>query len=424
MVYPLCNQHYLHLPNKHYFYANKNGSLKYLKIAVPLVFVLAFVWFVYAEFIRPVEITPLTESWEKVVPHQEIPKGLVSLSAKDCGVCHQAHYNEWKRSTHAMAWVDLQFQAELRKESSPFMCINCHTPLQNQQPFIIEGMEEGDIYRPVKKVNPLFDEALQQEGINCASCHVRDGHIIGKIGSDLAPHPVKVDPIHLSEQLCISCHNATAVLTPTLACSFETGDEWKAGPYFGKENCLSCHMQERIRPLVYGMPERTSHFHGFPGSGIPKFDTLTAESLDGMEIFTSKVENTFRKGEKIPFWVTVVNASAGHRLPTGDPERFYLIKMKFFDDQGTLVHQTKNRIGEHWEWHPEAKKISDNNLNPLESRKYSTAFIPEKMGQYTVKVEVTKHRMDEKTAAFNKLGKNYPLFIYVFEKEFNMTVTE
>ena len=124
-------------------------------------------------------IQPLTKSWEKVVPHQEVPEGLTSLSAEQCGACHQDHYKEWKQSTHAHAWTDLQFQAELKKESSPFMCINCHIPLQNQQEYIIDGLIDGDIYQPVKRKNPNFDLSLQQEGKNCASCHVRDNVIVG-----------------------------------------------------------------------------------------------------------------------------------------------------------------------------------------------------------------------------------------------------
>ncbi len=54
-------------------------------------------------------ILPLTKSWEKAVPNQEIPEGLTSLSSKHCGECHQHHYKEWKLSTHAHAWTDMQF---------------------------------------------------------------------------------------------------------------------------------------------------------------------------------------------------------------------------------------------------------------------------------------------------------------------------
>ena len=128
-------------------------------------------------------ILPLTKSWEKAIQHQEIPEGLTSISAKSCGVCHLKHYNEWKLSTHAHAWTDLQFQSELKKESSPFMCINCHIPLQNQQEYIVSGLIDGDIYKPVKTINPHFDQDLQLEGITCASCHVRNKAIIGPTGS-------------------------------------------------------------------------------------------------------------------------------------------------------------------------------------------------------------------------------------------------
>ena len=34
-------------------------------------------------------IMPLTKSWEKVVPNQEVPAGLVDLSAENCGVCQR-----------------------------------------------------------------------------------------------------------------------------------------------------------------------------------------------------------------------------------------------------------------------------------------------------------------------------------------------
>ena len=103
-----------------------------------LAFAVVFIMLYGQPQITP-EIVPLKETWEKVVSYQEVPEGLQSLSAKDCGVCHVQHYEEWKTSTHANAWTDLQFQAELEKEPSPFFCINCHIPLQNQQEYIVDG---------------------------------------------------------------------------------------------------------------------------------------------------------------------------------------------------------------------------------------------------------------------------------------------
>jgi nitrate reductase cytochrome c-type subunit len=362
------------------------------------------------------KVLPLTKSWEKVIPHQQTPQGLVSLRAKDCGTCHVEHYKEWQTSTHAQAWKDLQFQAELKKESSPFMCINCHIPLQNQQEYIIKGLINGDIYRPVKEKNPHFDKEMQDEGINCASCHVRNNTIIGPTGSALAPHPVKKDPIHLSEKLCISCHNANAVITPTLACTFQTGDEWKAGPYYGKKNCISCHMPETHRPVMEGFPARKSRFHNFPASGIPKFDTLKSAMLKSLEFYPSKIAGSYKISDSLKFSIKLRNEHAGHRVPTGDPERFILVDILLKDITGKVIAKSQGRIGEAWEWHPAAKKLSDNNLNPGESRDYSLKHKLMSKGKYSIDVKITKHRISDEAANYNKLGKNYPRFIVIYEK--------
>ncbi len=368
------------------------------------------------------DIQPLSKSWEFAIPHQEIPEGLTAMNAAYCATCHRDHYEEWKLSTHAHAWTDLQFQAEIKKESSPFMCINCHIPLQNQQEYIVTGLVDGDIYQPVKEENPHFDYELQQEGITCASCHVRDGAIIGSIGSDKAPHKVIKDPAFLSETLCIGCHNASAELTTTLVCTFETGDEWKAGPYFEKENCISCHMEEVERPLVAGYEPRVSHRHFFAGSGIPKFDTVVTKMLSGYAYYPQAPKDTYQLTDSIAYQLNIKNEYAGHRVPTGDPERYFLINFALINEVGDTLAAQTGRIGEKWEWYPVAKKISDNNLYPNEERPFKFRYQPTKKEKLRLDVKVTKHRLDEKSADYNKLGSNYPLFIEVYEESYPIEV--
>lgn len=362
-----------------------------------------------------INITPLTNFWDKAVPFQEIPKNLSSLSAKECGFCHVEHYKEWQKSTHSQAWTDLQFQAELNKESSPRMCINCHIPLENQQEEFVSGYEDGDIYKPVTKPNPHFDYELQQEGITCAACHVRHNAIIGPTGTDKAPHKTIKDTLHLSEQLCIDCHNAVAVITPTLACTFETADEWKAGPYPGQgKNCKTCHMPETHRAIVPGFEKRLSHFHSFPGSGIPKSESHHPEMLHGLD-YTILPSKTYSRNDSAIVSIKLANNNAGHRVPTGDPERFILTTFYLLqDDQpiDTLAY----RIGEKWEWHPKAKKLDDNNLNPLEERiLYYNFKVPQK-GEIKVKIQITKHRSIEENIIYNKIDPSYPIQILDFEK--------
>jgi hypothetical protein len=398
---------------------------KYALLTLAFLIFSAAIYFVLEKnkvFNEPEVILPLTKSWEKVVPNQQVPHGLVSLKSEDCGTCHKEYYAEWKTSTHAQAWVDQQFQAELKKESSPFMCINCHIPLQNQQEFIVKGLINGDIYKPVKEKNPLFDSELQKEGINCASCHVRNNVIIGASGSTLAPHPVKKDPIHLSETLCISCHNANAVVTPTLACTFQTGDEWKAGPFYGKKNCISCHMPETHRSLMEGFPAKKSHFHNFPASGIPKHDTLKPAMLISLEFYSSNVRKIYKLSDSLKFSLTLKNEHAGHRVPSGDPERFMLIDLVLKTSEGKIIAKTQGRVGESWEWYPVAKKLSDNNLNPGEARSYNFKQLLNAKGKYTLETKVTKHRMTEEAAKYNKIDNSYPRSISIYEKSYAFEV--
>ncbi|HIP37504.1 MAG TPA: hypothetical protein EYG85_11690 [Crocinitomix sp.] len=367
-------------------------------------------------------ITPLEHSWDKAVPHQEIPEGLTSLSAESCGACHQEHYKEWQYSTHSHAWTDAQFQAELKKETSPFMCINCHIPLQNQQDSIVKGLIDGDIYKPVKVVNPHYDEELKLEGITCAACHVRNNAIIGPTGTDKAPHKTIKDTAHLSEKLCISCHNAVAVITPTLACSFETGDEWKVGPFYKEKNCISCHMDTITRVIVPGYQKRLSHHHYFKGSGIPKSKDAKTKVFNGLSFSSSKIKTKYKLEDTINFTFKVKNEFAGHKVPTGDPERFILIKFLITHQGGQEVYKKVEKIGEHWEWHPEAKKISDNNLLPQEERFYTLKFKAQNTGNYTLKIIVEKHRISDEAADYNKLGDEYPRFIVIYKQAYSFDI--
>lgn len=359
-------------------------------------------------------LEPLHDNWEKAVPYQQVPEGIGSLNAETCGACHQNHYAEWQRSTHSQAWTDKQFQAEIMKKSSPYLCINCHIPLENQQEYLIEGLWNGDIYQPEKKKNPHWDKKLQQEGITCAACHVRDNMIVGPTGTKKAPHPVKQDPNFLSEGLCISCHNANATLTPTLACTFETGNEWKNSKISSEKTCITCHMTDTVRSIVPGYEPRLSHFHSFPGSGIPKSPNHHPDMFNGLDIQLGEISPNISKGSVLKTNLKLTNVHAGHRVPTGDPERFIEIVQELRNPQGRIVTSQRDTIGEKWQWYPTAKKLSDNNLNPGESRNYSLQSSLKSAGKYELIIRVIKHRLNKESAHYNKLGDDYPLSMLIY----------
>lgn len=369
------------------------------------------------------EVQLLTKSWEKPIPYQTPPEGLTSLSAEECGECHVEIYREWKASFHAQAWHDPQFQAEWAKDDSLWVCVNCHTPLENQQEFLILGKKGGDYFQPVKQANPRFDRSLREEAITCAVCHVRDKVVIGPYGNhEAAPHAVQKDSGRLSQQMCLSCHNVEDALSPTLICTFQTGEEWRASPYAELgEDCISCHMPRVDRPIIDDGAIRPTRKHTWVGSGIPKFTDqkpLMDGYIPGLDVQIVSSRNTYQTGKTAFFTVILTNQRAGHFLPTGDPEYFITLGLSLIDKEGKALKDTTYRIGQEWQWWPEAKRLSDNRLHPREKRAYSFFFtIPQNDADHKFQVTVTNHRMtDENAEAMGLLGR-YPLSAVVFKEE-------
>src|SRR5262249_28728056 len=213
-----------------------------------------------------------------------------------------------------------------------------------------------------------------QEAITCAVCHVRDGVVWGPWGDSQAPHPVRRDPSLLDGENCASCHQATAAYSDTLVCSLDTAKEWRAGPYRAQgRTCTHCHMPEVRRPVAAGGPERNSRRHLFFGSKIPKEMTLPESERRFYDLYSSALAVEIARNGP-PWKLVLKNARAGHMLPTGDPERFIVVKSELLDASGRVIGRDTHRIGQEWVWNPKARKISDNRLRPLEAREIDLPF--------------------------------------------------
>ena len=347
--------------------------------------------------------------WENPMPYQPTPKGLKSIRAEDCGICHLEIYREWKASTHAHALSDLQFQAEMTKSpKTSWLCLNCHTPLLNQVETIAVDVRNRSTSDPVLTKNPRADAVLRSEAVTCAVCHVKDGYIVGPYGNTNAPHPVKRDEKLLTVDTCAACHQATAAYTDTLVCTFDTATEWKESPYAKQgRGCSSCHMPAVERPLVAGGPVRTARHHFFGGGLIPK--TLGQPPAPNRSGLTVEVLSASRTAAGLDVPVRLTNAYAGHKLPTGDPERHMRIDLDLMTG-GRVVESRSIRIGQRWEWWPKARRIADTRLKPLEARTETLRFTAVKASQAVkVRVTVTNVRMTEEAAKFHHLNGKYPL---------------
>lgn len=279
--------------------------------------------------------------------------GVTGLKASDCGTCHTAVASEWSTSIHAAAWTDPQFQAELHKDPEVgWLCLNCHTPLANQQPERVISFD--DIRAPVTIANPSFDAELREEGVTCLTCHWREEGIATTRANVRAPHATVHDPDLAGDQTCTVCHQATARLEDALVCHFNTGSEKDAAGV--KQACTDCHMPVVSRGSGHG------RLHSWPGSGLGKGSSEPPAGLNGLDL---EGPNLSPEGE-LEF--TLVNARAGHMLPSGDPERYLDVRASLLDGSGGTVSSQRWRIGQTWVWSPRAEKTDDNRLGVGERR--------------------------------------------------------
>ena len=344
-------------------------------------------------FLNPDGIYELSDKTTRYISHQEVPTGVISLKAGDCGTCHIEIYQEWQTSLHSKAFIDPFFTAYLRKDKGDPTCSVCHTPLENQSPIILSS--ESGLYNDLKTTaNPKFDPELQKEGVTCAACHVKNGIIFGPFRKNTlnAPHPVAYDEKFLSKSLCQQCHEVPSKdfsLMNEGICS--TGMESDTGLWSARGFiCQDCHMPEINRPLMAGYPAREGRKHLWPGA----YSTAQLK-----KVFSFKAEKIQDK-----LSITITNSGAGHKAPTGDPDRFIVLDFFWIDENGqkTVLHsiEFKRQII----WQPIMFVLSDNRLAPGES----TQFISTPASDSgTLYVNGTYHVMTDRS--LNRLKDKYEL---------------
>jgi len=362
------------------------------------------------------------------IPASPVPSGLNDVRSETCGECHEAIYSEWTESTHAHAWTDdAQFMAELRKserQGVDWMCINCHTPVTTQLEQLVVGLEGGRKDRPIRIQNPDFDPRMQDDAIGCAACHVRDGVILGPFGDTEAPHATRKAPELLTPAVCTECHQANAYFEELeLACAFDTGAEFASSPYArdGK-TCQSCHMPSVERPLMEGMPPRKTRRHFFGGSLIPKapayastVDAFSAFYSHGLTLSWDDLPTSLDAGPQ-RLVARYVNATAGHKLPTGDPERWITVRATVETATGVVLASAEERIGAVYQWWPSVEKLSDNRLLPKESRQLVLEFHAPP-GPLSLRLYAEKGRLSPDVMAFHQLeGKVVPKIVFVDDR--------
>ena len=388
----------------------------YLKIVLGTMGAAALVYLYYTE-VKPVVIFGLRSDYANAIPYQKIPEGIDSLRAESCGTCHREIYDEWKTSIHSRAYEDPFFQAYWKRDRNIWICLNCHTPLENQQPTLIKEIPRGRVEKAIQVPNPHYDPEYQKEAITCAACHVREGVILGPFDDSVAPHPTKFDPSFRTTQVCYRCHNVVsgpAQLYRVGPCG--TYAEYE-GKFFMQERgmiCQSCHMPEVERPVANGGPIRQGRRHLWRGGHDPEM----IKRAVAVQVKTDPV--TPKAGEQVRFTLTLINAGAGHKIPTGDPDRHFTVEFSVQDQQGKVLDRQTDTMGRWILWQPAIVELYDNRLLPLASRDYTFSYrLPTEQGKVTLKALVRYHILTDDQ--HEMLKKKYGL---TAEEQYSFTIYE
>lgn len=217
------------------------------------------------------------------------------LDPAACASCHPAIAAEWATSRHAQAWTNSIFRTEFDAHPQAW-CVNCHAPLTTQQ----AGLAAGDHRRA-------------DQGVDCATCHVRAGAIVSAQRGAASPHATVVDPTFGTPAFCADCHEFTfPVLDPrtgdALALTTHpmqtTVSSFRAGPFADEPaGCQACH--------------GGGQGHAFPGAHAPAMLEAALE--------VAWCRRATASGEVLG--LAIANIGAGHAVPTGDIHRHAALRV-------------------------------------------------------------------------------------------------
>jgi hypothetical protein len=384
------------------------------------------VYLFYTE-LRPVVIFGLRDDFAHAIAYQKVPEGIPGIRAEDCGLCHREIYEEWKTTIHSHAFKDPFFQAYWKKDKHIWVCLNCHTPLENQQPELIGAIPRNRVERAVKRPNPDYDPEYQQEAITCAVCHVRDGVILGPFEDSKAPHPTRYDPIFRTKEICYRCHSVPS--GPFQFYRFGpcgTYPEYEGGPYYRAGYvCQTCHMPETERPAATGGPVRKVRRHLWRGGHDPE------QVKRAITVLLKADPPEMMPDSTVEFTLTLTNSGAGHNIPTGDPDRYFTIEFQLVSADGKVLKEDSSTMGRWIMWQPVIIELYDNRLSPLQSRDYAfKVSVPPGQGaagDAHLRAVIRYHIQSE--AGHDMLIRKYglqsddPYFFTVFERDIPLTGT-
>ena len=282
-------------------------------------------------------------------------------TTETCADCHSEIVRQHARSLMAQSftheWDEIEYfelalPHALKNEKVAGVkagCNGCHAPL---------AYLAGDI--PPKRP---AEGTRANEGVSCDVCHSITGftgdvpfnfnYVMepGEVkqgtrpGMESGHHEIAVNDFLSSAEFCGICHNEK---DPFGMWVKATHLEWKAGPY-GEQGitCQDCHMPRADGTLSDdGDPVEGVRRHTFHGVHFP-------EKLSGaVEVLLYPRVESVQAGGTVVLDATVMNAKAGHMIPSGSvEERVVWLHVEATDSSGRTWHlpvDRKNFDDEDW----------------------------------------------------------------------------
>jgi hypothetical protein len=303
----------------------------------------------------------------------EVPAPFPSLSAQVCNACHGEVHDEWATSGHATAATNPVYLAATEALGDPFVCHECHMPLQVQRPVIPRGPSAKGAGRAE---NPAYQPSLRLEGVTCAACHVRADGIVGprELAPNQAPHPVRASRAMSGPEACAYCHQVAlpgAEDQPFL----DTVGEWSRSAFGEAEiTCQQCHMP-RVSGVIAGSRYAAYSAHRWTEGRAP------SHLARALTLLVDLRSTSLQRGEALRASATLMNTGAGHSVPTGDPSHRLELHFTVQDHEGKLPKGAEAHsewFGREVEPEPPFAELKDDRLMAGGSRTVDYAYSADK----------------------------------------------
>jgi hypothetical protein len=149
-------------------------------------------------------------------------------------------------------------------------------------------------------------------------------------------------------------------------------------------------MPEVERPVAEGSPIRQGRRHLWRGGHDPEM----VKRAIGVQVQAEPAHP--KPGDQVRLTLTLINAGAGHKIPTGDPDRHFTVEFEVRNERGQVVGSQQDTMGRWILWQPVVVEVYDNRLLPLASRDYAYHYrLPDEPARLAVTARVRYHIQTE-----------------------------